>query len=750
MDKIDLTAFSDHNFDAIDWINGWFASIEDKSATETLATNLVFNLQLLVQEVNNSLGESAQQMIHNLPKVLRDAETLHADSVELKRQMVSNKEKLHKMSLESSKSMERLMALDVIKTRMTDTCKALEEADNWTTLWTDVEEVFVSGDVSAIASKLVGMQSSLDILIDVTDYEQRVQRLEALKDKFEAMIESQVVNSFMSQTTDSAHLYVKLFKDMKRMPKLKSYYHKCLKNQILMEWKRIIVLDPEESVIDWMNGLHDFLLSLWHSQITFCSQILFPSDFETTIETLSDILVDVFSSLDPSLTHCINEWIGKQSNPLESVHFIIDMKQFTHQFCKSIELSIESNLSVKCLHKPSVQLLAQVLYSPFQQLMDKYIDLEKQCLDQHLEVLESIGQPSESLSKAFAFAKEVEKRCHQLCQSVAIPLLLPVLQNYFKQYLSHFKSIVNQIREKSDSVENKSSIPDFSLFQLSLFTLQASGELIVQTELFQQQLYTGLMEMATKVGPNSGEDTSSPFTRFDQLILNPNNRKELMNLLDVLIGSESAAIILESVVEECKHICSMSASLVIDCALNYIQNHLNDVLKLVSESFKENAMSCEEEDMHSFSLSPQEYITQIGQYLLTIPQHLEPFVLEENIAFKVSLKYSRLNRNYSFEPTVSDNNGAEYLLDCMTQRAVDAYINIIMKLKKINNFAKQQLITDISYLCDVLDDLGLTPGQQFQLLLKLLKATPQEFQSIKQNNNSMFVKAIESLLSKGA
>ncbi|XP_054164004.1 conserved oligomeric Golgi complex subunit 7-like [Oppia nitens] len=749
MDKIDLTVFSDDNFDAINWINNWFAAIDDKSSTEIIATNLVFKLQLLVQEVNNSLGENAQQMVNNLPKVLRETEDLQKESILLKEQMAKHKDKLDKMSLDSSKSIEKLMALDVIKTRMTDTCKALEEADNWTTLWTDVEEVLVSGDRAAIASKLVGMQNSLDILIDVQDYEQRVQRLEELKDKFESLIESDVINSFSSQViSDSAHIYIKLFKDMKRLPKLKCYYHKCLKDQILHEWKRIIALDPEENVMDWMNALHDYLLSLWHSQTNFCTQMLFPNDFDTTVETLSDLFVDVFSSLDPNLTHCMIECIEKQVNSLESIHFIIEMKQFTYHFAKSIELSIESNLSVKLLNKPNVQLLAQVLYSPYQHLLDKYIDLEKQSLSKHLQTLEASGQPSETLGKAFTFAKEVEKRCHQLCQSVAIPCLLPILQNYFMQYLAYFKSSASRIRVKSDSIDNSSSIPDFSLFQLSLFTLQASGELVIQTELFQQQLYTTLIDISKKILTNSSNETMSPFNRFDQLILSANTRKQLTQLLDVLIETESSATILESVLEECKNICSMSASIVIDCAMNYIQNHLNEVSKLVTDSFKENVLSCEEEDMHSFSLSPQEYITQIGQYLLTIPQHLEPFVLEDNIAFKVALKYIRLIKDYSFEPTVSDTNAAEYLLDCMTQRTIDSYINTITKLNKITNFAKQQLITDISYLCDVLDDLGLTPSQQFQLLLKILKSSPDEFQQIKQTNNSMFVNAIETLLSK--
>ena len=36
--------------------------------------------------------------------------------------------------------------------------------------------------------------------------------------------------------------------------------------------------------------------------------------------------------------------------------------------------------------------------------------------------------------------------------------------------------------------------------------------------------------------------------------------------------------------------------------------------------------------MPEFSFSPQEYITQIGQYLMTLPQHLEPYMTNENPA----------------------------------------------------------------------------------------------------------------------
>lgn len=195
-------AFSDNNFDSNKWINNAFSDIDSNANKETIATNIVFKLQLLVQEVNNSLEETAQQMIHNLPKVMRETESLSRDSCVLREQMQTIKQKLSQMESESSKSMQTLINIDIVKKRMQETSQALQEADNWTTLSSDVEEVFLHGDISAIANKLIGMQNCLEILIDVSDYEQRVQHLEQLKDRLESMLEQSIMSVFTAQTLD--------------------------------------------------------------------------------------------------------------------------------------------------------------------------------------------------------------------------------------------------------------------------------------------------------------------------------------------------------------------------------------------------------------------------------------------------------------------------------------------------------------------------------------------------------------------
>ena len=50
-------------------------------------------------------------------------------------------------------------------------------------------------------------------------------------------------------------------------------------------------------------------------------------------------------------------------------------------------------------------------------------------------------------------------------------------------------------------------------------------------------------------------------------------------------------------------------------------------------------------DLPTFSLSPQEYITQVGQYIMTLPQYLEPFCEDHSaalLAISTAVKHSRL------------------------------------------------------------------------------------------------------------
>ncbi|KAL5022632.1 hypothetical protein ScPMuIL_001787 [Solemya velum] len=198
---MDYSKFLEDGFDVKEWVNTAFRSHKDPATSkDQYAATLVMKLQMFIQEVNHVIEESSQQAIQNLPRVMREIDAVRQEAALLQDQMKSVKQDIQKVEQNTAQSMQTLLRLDGIKSRMTAASEALKEADNWTTLSADIEEVFESQNIQAITAKLSGMQQSLQMLVDTPDYVDRCQHLEKLKDKLEAMLSTQLVTAFNTQS----------------------------------------------------------------------------------------------------------------------------------------------------------------------------------------------------------------------------------------------------------------------------------------------------------------------------------------------------------------------------------------------------------------------------------------------------------------------------------------------------------------------------------------------------------------------
>lgn len=120
-------------------------------------------------------------------------------------------------------------------------------------------------------------------------------------------------------------------------------------------------------------------------------------------------------------------------------------------------------------------------------------------------------------------------------------------------------------------------------------------------------------------------------------------------------------------------------------------------------------------DLPDFSFTPMEYITLIGQYLLTLPQHLEPLLLNPSVPLKLALELS--------EPNYKDNiPPADILSSLVADECCVAFYEKIRKIPAINSNGAKQLATDIEYLGSILEELGLTMSSNLQQTATLLKA----------------------------
>lgn len=83
---------------------------------------------------------------------------------------------------------------------------------------------------------------------------------------------------------------------------------------------------------------------------------------------------------------------------------------------------------------------------------------------------------------------------------------------------------------------------------------------------------------------------------------------------------------------------------------------------------------------------------QIGQYLMTLPQHLEPFLFGNNPSLNCALRAADQDYN-----NASDIEGAlaDVLLGIVAKGTCQSYTNHILNISELNQASSRQLSHDI-------------------------------------------------------
>uniref|UniRef100_A0A8D0GYR2 Conserved oligomeric Golgi complex subunit 7 n=1 Tax=Sphenodon punctatus TaxID=8508 RepID=A0A8D0GYR2_SPHPU len=102
------------------------------------------------------------------------------------------------------------------------------------------------------------------------------------------------------------------------------------------------------------------------------------------------------------------------------------------------------------------------------------------------------------------------------------------------------------------------------------------------------------------------------------------------------------------------------------------------------------------DDLPNFSLTPLEYISNIGQYIMSLPLHLEPFVTQEDSALELALHAGKL----PFPPEQGDelpelDNMADYWLGSIARATMQTYCEVILQVPELSLHSTKQLATDV-------------------------------------------------------
>ncbi|ROT76415.1 putative conserved oligomeric Golgi complex subunit 7 [Penaeus vannamei] len=488
----------------------------------------------------------------------------------------------------------------------------------------DIEKVMDSGDIDAIASKLVALQNCLGILTHVPDYEDRVAHLEGLKVRLEALASPHIVAAFTQHNLDESVKYARLLRSLGRVDQLESYYHKCeIGQEVLYQSQRAVV---------------------------------------------------------------------------------------------------------------------QAIYSPLQEQVLKYQEYEEALLLSHLisadivknDMAETLRRLREYCSKLSSQAEVAADRCLQLTNGWTFPSLVFALATYIEQFTSRLAQTVRHVEKQKTSIED-----DWNVFTTCLNLIQAAGELVMAVDNMEHSLAT----MFTNAAAKFMWEPATPFTATPDLLLSKQGVDSLKQLVVKVVDEDGR--LLENSMTQSQAQCQSTVEVALHTIMNPVSSQLASLPDLPAWNSRQGTTS------HlSLSFSPQEYVTQIGQYLMTLPQHLEPLLVNHSPALNRALQEA--NTTCSTGPSgrvvsESEVSAADFLINSVGQNTCKLYTDAILKIPEITTSMITQLTTDIDYICNILEDLGVTSCDPLDKLNLLLKAPVEQYWKIAPGNNPRLIAAVRQM-----
>ncbi|CAD5118778.1 DgyrCDS7456 [Dimorphilus gyrociliatus] len=704
---MDFSKFMEEDFDAKDWVNEAFKNELQGAKKDQHASTLVMKLQMYIQEVNNVLEENCEEALTSLTSVARQMGVVKQEATVLKDHMMEVRSDIEKVERETASSMHQVVYLDMVKKRMLETKSALQQADNWTTLSAEVDNAFESNNLQLIAEKLVGMQTSLDILTDVPDHKERTAKLESLKDRLEASLSTQIVSVFSSQNTgNAAHDLVKIFTNIRRLSELLKYYKRTHRTALLQKWKNLNQENNADNIHSILSSFYDDLHSLLHSQVMWCKQV-----FVEPHSIVLSLLKEVLQSLDPTLDKLILSYLeGTKSSTMEELK---DFKELSERFHKGIANFMPSSV----LDSDHMRDLSSEIYRPYVQFVRNYnqylskdfeIQLNRIVMDGD-DIDDTSKVLSNSVSHFFQVAEVSLQLCSQFSNGAAIPGFINAFEQFTFQYCKEWQRVLVNVKEKFqlsksgiDSLDNFTNSDDsFETFQICLEIAHASSEAYSKLDDLELSLVAALTyEPTTPVSPK--RISQSGFTSTLFMFLCDDQQTRLVKALEVKMNSGDS--MLSGAFDHIRKVVQSAHRLALNAGVRPLIEQLKKIGSMKVWS-SETAGAALDPSLPDFSFSPQEYVTKIGQYLLTVPQQLDSVASQPSAC--TGLRYANLPFVGASAPD-SAEAASDIWLEAIVKSTLSEFIDQILSIQSLSDSGAKQLLTDINYLCAVADDLGLS------------------------------------------
>ncbi|XP_018497608.1 conserved oligomeric Golgi complex subunit 7 [Galendromus occidentalis] len=698
---MELSSFAESSFSAVQWLNSILDPLEPSEAViESTAHEVSFKLQLFIHQLSLSLHDTAYN-IHQraglLGKLQRDFDALRGE--------VIVKHGVTLQELESSRSAQYLDLLDTIKTRMEEAQTALREADSWSVLVSDVESLFQQHNLELLVERVVQLERSLNTLKSAPDYQQKNQTLESIKNRIEANMAPRLVSAVNSMLEEDAARWFILFGKIGMEKQAFSYYQGCIKTRLQELWSS----QNHSNLKQALSLFHRELTSECEKQLVFVDRHLTLTDSGARA-VCAEMASDVLTTMEPPLQDVLENWLTEQADVLESVLDILDIQLRLALSLERVVCSDENHRSI-----PEVLKLAGTLFTFLRSAVSRFAQYQEQQIQRKLQ---SIVFPDRNVDlyslqefhsilkkngeKLFSLLLSAEMTCNERTQSSCYPGFLDAASKLLRAFVESCRkdlSLLVQISNDSDSFDHWDLVNE-----------------VLQRVNCAANYRKTVAELSTKV-----EVTISriPYMKEKHGILSD----LVNNLLTPSLRQRYKALLTSKPQSEWIQLLDKLEQDTLRTGVKVITSRVSDHVKAMPNALRSS------EKTPNFASAPLEYVTQIGQYLMTLPQYVEI-----------------TNSPADEEHSSGNAEGISHsVLEYACREVTNITINEVMQLASLPESTCHQLAIDLGYLCDVLDDLSMVEvTQPLQDVKELLTCSSDTFAATSQGKPMQIVHTIKT------
>jgi hypothetical protein len=421
--------------------------------------------------------------------------------------------------------------------------------------------------------------------------------------------------------------------------------------------------------------------------------------------------------------------------------------------------------------------LFQQIYAPFKANLKQYAAHLSRCFNKtfetsvkmtHVDIVDNVQLLSNSVVSVFNLIEKEIERCASLTNNCCFLMLIDALKQFLKTYIDEFRRVVLNLKERKSAAaavtvahSNQSSastailaarsvsvdeLENWSMFRHFVRIIQTVGELIIKYENLEESIEklvldsfvhhnqtaaagsggsANLSQLNTPAASNDPYNLLSTTYFKDYYLLEDSDRNKLNNMISYVETGAADYTILKDLTAPLNSLSESVHKYSFDIVFAPIKFTLKDLSKVnlwyrqsEGETGASSGGSSSNSAIPMFALVPQEYVTKIGQYLLTLPQNFESFTMQDNTSLIIALRKGHLP--YLDEKDLSDDLLACWL-DSIANATYATLSDEILRFEWLSVNSQRQLIIDIEFICSVFDDVGLKDYTHLLTVLEFLK-----------------------------